>query len=430
MSVGWDVVPTTGLGVCVGAQALVPGDVDGLRQFAGQLHRTGAGARRVVALLAAVDAGRWVGRSGEAFTAAVAAQPVPWVALADALTAVSTAAHAYADAVEDARVVAGRAMAVWESGEHASAAWRAQQAAHAAAHSGVGSLLLAPLGAPPPVPPPALDPGEPVRQQAQRLYDGALDDVRVAADALVRVLRDATAAPRSTAERWGAVAGGAWASASAGAALGWRLTGGAVLDPDEGRASWAALAGGLAHAVGHPREAFDEAVAVLDGDPDAVVGGALPGLLGGALGLTGRVAAGGPRLSEPGLPQALPEVGAPARPGPVLPGQRPDAVVAPLTPAQRQELAERVASGHAWDKHRLDMPWLADQRAFADYLGGVMATTPVRFEADAHRRLFWDPEHGVFLSAQTHAEGTAFSPRQGYDYYWKQVFMATSEVTP
>lgn len=282
----------SGLSASASPRSLVPGDELAVEELAARLSRFGTGAAEAAGELRQVQAGSWVGEAADAFREQVGDLPRRLDRGADAFFAAQQALDAYAAQVRQARLVAARAIDAWADGERASAQWRLQVQAHDRAQrtADLTAVLTGVPVVPPSGPrPSSVDPGDDDRATAQRLLDGARDEVDATARQATSVLREAAeAAPDEPS--WLSRAAGQVGQFFAGAGeatwdmveFAWKLTPTyALIDPEGFVENGRSLAEGLVYAVQNPVEF---AKAVLDWEtwkenPARALGRLVPDLL-------------------------------------------------------------------------------------------------------------------------------------------------------
>jgi hypothetical protein len=169
----------TELGATSDPRALVPGDPDAVAAKADLLRARAADAGSAGQGLRRIDTGSWTGPAAERFHDRFAYEPGRWFTAADALQAAAGALDDYVSTLRWAQGQAADAVKLWADGEAQTRDARSQyeQAARQAQAEG-GTV------------PPFADSGASTRLSAQSTLDAARNQLRAAAAAAARTLRD------------------------------------------------------------------------------------------------------------------------------------------------------------------------------------------------------------------------------------------------
>ncbi len=172
------------LGQTTDPRALVPGAPETIERNAAALGRFGLRAGAVGDDLGKVDVASWAGEAYDRFFGRLAEQPPKWRNAGDALGSSSSHLTGYAETLRWAQSQAREAVALWERGDAATTAARAEHGrAVAAATAAAGG------GGPVPVVEPFADPGEELRREARELLDRARRQLSDAGDTAAGALR-------------------------------------------------------------------------------------------------------------------------------------------------------------------------------------------------------------------------------------------------
>ncbi|HEX8558037.1 MAG TPA: PAAR-like protein [Pyrinomonadaceae bacterium] len=82
--------------------------------------------------------------------------------------------------------------------------------------------------------------------------------------------------------------------------------------------------------------------------------------------------------------------------------------------------SRRIASGHAWKKHRDQFPELRDEEEFAKHINNIMQNpSAVRTDLGGGRRAYWDERSRtvVITNPKDPDGGTTFKPKNGKKYF-------------
>jgi hypothetical protein len=83
--------------------------------------------------------------------------------------------------------------------------------------------------------------------------------------------------------------------------------------------------------------------------------------------------------------------------------------------------AQKIASGHAWSKHRGEFPEFANEAQFAHHIDKVMANPSASKNLAKGRIAFWDDSSRTLVIKDPNSLdlGTAFRPLRGRAYFDK-----------
>jgi filamentous hemagglutinin len=81
--------------------------------------------------------------------------------------------------------------------------------------------------------------------------------------------------------------------------------------------------------------------------------------------------------------------------------------------------AEKIASGHAWTKHRNEFSDISTVGEFAQHIDNVMRNPSQSKSLFGGRVAFWDEDSGTLVIRDPNNSdlGTAFKPNGGKAYY-------------
>jgi hypothetical protein len=145
-----------------GRPAVLAGTAQAWRSYGDALHQAGTGLARID------TTDGWTGPAGEAFRARFEGQPTAWLTAGDSFHHAAAALDGYGSALTEAQGQAADAIRQWNGAQAATDRAVSERARDVRA---TGQSL------------PFVDPGEPLRQQAQRTLDSARGRVRTAGDA-------------------------------------------------------------------------------------------------------------------------------------------------------------------------------------------------------------------------------------------------------
>lgn len=397
---------------------LVAGDVPALFALAAAMDGVADGAQHVVSLLARADAGQWRGRAAEAYGAAVQQLPAPYDTASSCFSAAGRALRRYAEAVELARAVAGRAVQECQDADLVTARWQRTRAvdpltslpglAVGSARQS-GSARSATMSE-------AEDPGLGLREQAQRRYDDGQADLALEAERTAQVLLQAASeAPggRGLSYQLGRFGQGVADTVTGTAELAWSFTPHALLlQPEQTLRARQQVRDGVEQAVLHPRETYRAYLQQWQDDPAYAMGQALPDLVL-------EVLTGGAALAA-----------VPARAAVTAPLRGLSAPKATDVPAVQSLIARRESAKialHAFQNHGREFPGITTLGQFRAYVEGVMRRPSESFEIPG-RRLYWDDERKAIVIQQDDHSGTAFVPKKGKAMYDREVAKAKLQL--
>ena len=93
---------------------------------------------------------------------------------------------------------------------------------------------------------------------------------------------------------------------------------------------------------------------------------------------------------------------------------------------RKKALAEKIANGHAYDKHVIrkgEFPEVQNQEEFKDLVEGILNHPDEVKDLERGRKAYWDNETGILVidSPNDPDGGTAFRPPDGKDWFDKEL---------
>ena len=97
-------------------------------------------------------------------------------------------------------------------------------------------------------------------------------------------------------------------------------------------------------------------------------------------------------------------------------------VQAASPPVEAASVAQKIASGHAYDKHVVaegQFPGIASRAAFAALIQAIIEHPTASRQLTSERTAWWDEASGTVVIANPHDRdgGTCFKPRAGRPYF-------------
>ncbi|UOZ08578.1 putative T7SS-secreted protein [Amycolatopsis sp. WQ 127309] len=176
------------LGESADPKALVPGNPEAIEENIRVLRGRGDETEQAAEGLRAIDTGSWEGPAAHAFHDKFSYEPNKWYDAADALHRGASLLEDYATTLRWAQGQAVQAVALWDKGQAATEQAKTAHDAAAADAAAHGQE-----------PPPFTDAGEPARQAARDLLDGARAQLTEAGDSIAGLLdSEADAAPQQS----------------------------------------------------------------------------------------------------------------------------------------------------------------------------------------------------------------------------------------
>jgi len=91
-------------------------------------------------------------------------------------------------------------------------------------------------------------------------------------------------------------------------------------------------------------------------------------------------------------------------------------------PVDAAAIAQKIAAGHAYDKHVVaerQFPGIASRAAFAALIQGIIEHPTASRQLTSERTAWWDEASGTVVIANPHDRdgGTCFKPRAGRPYF-------------